>query len=353
MDKKTKSVTAVALFSGGLDSILACRLIMEQSIRVKALKCVSPFFDYDLLKRRQQYCREVKEKYGIDVELVDISDDFIRLLKNPPHGFGRYFNPCIDCKILMLGKAAELMKRYGASFIITGEVLGQRPMSQRRDTLRIIERDSGLSDYLLRPLSAGLLPPTAAERRGLVDSKRLPTVSGRGRRVQIRLAEKFSITDYPTPAGGCILADPNLSRRIRLLYDGFFPTAAEEISIVDIRFLLLGRHFLLSESSWFILGRDQRENEKICALAGDRDLLITMRERPGPTGILRSGCGAGRIPAARERVMRQAAELVVRFGKKEAGRRPAAVVDVRNKTAVIAAFEAEAAMDGRVAELQV
>ena len=161
--------SAIGLFSGGLDSILACHLIKSQGIRVIAIKFVTPFFDYDLLGDYEAYRQEMMDKFSLSVELVDISRGYINLLKKPGHGFGKNFNPCVDCKIFMMSKAREMMDKRGASFIFSGEVLGQRPMSQRRDTLRVIERDSGCDDILLRPLCAKRLNPTRAEREGLVD----------------------------------------------------------------------------------------------------------------------------------------------------------------------------------------
>ncbi len=293
---------------------------MAQSIRVKALKFVTPFFDYDLLEHESRYCRTVKEKYGIDVELIDISRDYINLLGDPPHGFGRYFNPCIDCKILMLSKAKELLMERKGDFLITGEVLGQRPMSQRRDTLQVIERDSSCRDLLLRPLSAKRLNPSQAEIKGLVDRERLYGITGRGRQPQIDLARKFGIRDYPNPAGGCILADPNLSKRVEKLYQGDFPIVGEKIGVTDIRFLLFGRHFLLPEKYWFILGRNQAENEKIDSLRQPQDWLFTLKERPGPTGILRGVTALPIESAEKEKICHFAAALVVRFSKKIVGK---------------------------------
>ncbi|MBU4393918.1 MAG: thiamine biosynthesis protein, partial [Proteobacteria bacterium] len=161
-------ITALALFSGGLDSILACRVVAAQGIRVVAVKFVTPFFDYELLASRDAYQEEVFKKYGIEVLIEDLSDGYLDLLHNPQHGFGKNFNPCIDCKILMITRARAMMTSLGASFLVTGEVLGQRPMSQRRDTLQVIERDSGAQRSLLRPLSARLLPETEAEAQGWI-----------------------------------------------------------------------------------------------------------------------------------------------------------------------------------------
>ena len=215
-------VRAISLFSGGLDSICATRLVMEQGIEVMAVKFVTPFFGYDILRDPEKYRLETEEKYGIDVRVVDISDDYLTLLREPSHGFGKYFNPCIDCKIFMLSRARAMLKELDAAFLITGEVLGQRPMSQRRDTLNVIERDSGSRTILLRPLSARLMNETEAERAGLVDREKLLDFRGRGRSRQIALAKSYGITDFPAPAGGCILADPILSRRISHIYSGTF-----------------------------------------------------------------------------------------------------------------------------------
>ncbi len=203
------SVTALALFSGGLDSILACRVVMAQGIRVVALRFITPFFEADVVEPAR-YTLNMREKYGIEVEVIDTGHDYISMLKAPRHGFGRHFNPCIDCKIFMLRQARALMPKYGASFLITGEVIGQRPMSQRRDTLRIIERESGCEGILLRPLCAQLMPPTEPELQGLLNRDQLCRICGRGRSEQQALAAHFSIFDYPAPVGGCVLADVNV-----------------------------------------------------------------------------------------------------------------------------------------------
>ncbi len=171
---------ALALFSGGLDSILAARVIAAQGIEVLAVKFVTPFFGYEILADIDGYAREIREKYGIEVVVEDISDGYLELLRDPRHGFGRHFNPCVDCKIFMLKRAREMMDELGASFLVTGEVLGQRPMSQRLDTLHVISRDSGSRSLLLRPLSARLLPETAPELQGLVDRDADSSISAAG-----------------------------------------------------------------------------------------------------------------------------------------------------------------------------
>ena len=308
-------IKALALFSGGLDSILATRLVMAQGVEVEAVQFVTPFFNYHLLTDPEAHVARIKEKYGISVLLEDISPGYLRLLHAPRHGFGKNFNPCIDCKILMLTRAKEMLGERGASFLLSGEVLGQRPMSQRRDTLNLIERESGTRSLLLRPLCAQLMKETLAEQQGWVDRAKLLRFSGRGRGQQLALAAQFGISDFPAPAGGCTLADPILGRRIKMLYSPDSPVGAEEIAVNDIRLLLLGRHFRLPGGGWLILGRDQRENETIARLGEVGDILLDMEEWPGPTGLLRY---AGRIygeEQARLLALHQAGALLLRYGR--------------------------------------
>jgi tRNA-uridine 2-sulfurtransferase len=218
----------------------------------------------------------------------------------------------------MLTRARELMPVYGASFLITGEVLGQRPMSQRRDTLRVIERDSGCDGLLLRPLSAKKMLPTGAELAGLVDRERLYGFSGRSRKQQKLLAAQLGITDYPTPAGGCMLTDPNLASRIRHFYNGLF-SFGEQHAVTDLRLLAVGRQFKLDDHTWFILGRNERENLQLETLRGPDDWLLRMTTRPGPLGLLR--CGRQQEAGSNQEatIVRQLAGLVIRYGKKDDG----------------------------------
>lgn len=303
MNDTSNHITALALFSGGLDSILACRVVAEQGITVKAIKFITPFFDYDLLADEDNYRKKIRKKFKIDVILKDISEAYLELLRHPPHGFGKYFNPCIDCKIMMISEAKKMMTDYDASFLITGEVVGQRPMSQRKDTLRVIERDSETDDILLRPLCAKSQKPTKAEIEGFIDREKLPNFSGRSRTPQIELAAKFGITDYPAPAGGCMLADPILSKRLKKLY-----LEEQTIKVEDIQFLLVGRQFKLPSGGWLSLGRDQKENDLVAALKLPGDILLKMPTRPGPTALLRYSDHPEDI--------QHGASLVVRYGKK-------------------------------------
>lgn len=307
---------ALALFSGGLDSILAARVIAAQGIEVLAVKFVTPFFGYEILVDIDGYTREIREKYAIEVVVEDISDGYLELLRDPRHGFGRHFNPCVDCKIFMLKRAREMMEELGASFLITGEVLGQRPMSQRLDTLHVISRDSGSRSLLLRPLSARLLPETAPELQGLVDRTRLLDFSGRGRSRQIALAGEFGIHDFPSPAGGCILADPILSRRIKRLYADEFVLSSKDITVTDIRLLLVGRQFILPGGGWLILGRIEGENDRLLELAGEDDAVLQMEERPGPAALLRRAARFYAEAETRAADLDLAAALVARYSRK-------------------------------------
>ncbi len=314
-----KRVKAISLFSGGLDSICATRLVMEQGIEVLAVKFVSPFFGYDILRDPESYRARVLEKYGISVRVVDISEEYLRMLRDPAHGFGRYFNPCIDCKIFMLDRARAMLAEVGASSLITGEVLGQRPMSQRRDTLNVIERDSGSRSLLLRPLSAKLLTPTRAETEGLVDREKLLDFSGRGRSRQIELVKRFGITEYPSPAGGCILADPILSRRIARVYGGNFVVRPGTMSVVDIELMLLGRQFLLPGNGWLILGRDEKENRRLAELREKGDIHLWIEERSGPEALLRRADESYSDSGVKKKDILYSAGLITRYAKKNGG----------------------------------
>ncbi len=313
-------VKALSLFSGGLDSICATRLVMEQGIEVLAVKFVSPFFGYDILRDPEGYRRSIREKYGIEATVYDISEEYLHMLRSPAHGFGKYFNPCIDCKIFMLERARAMLDEVGASFLITGEVLGQRPMSQRRDTLNVIERDSATRSLLLRPLSAKLMNPTEAELRGWVDRERLLDFSGRGRSRQIALAKTFGITDFPSPAGGCILADPILSTRIARVYRNDFVVTQQNMNLADILLMLIGRQFLLPNRGWLVLGRDEKENNRLEELMEGGDIKLFIEERPGPVALLRRAAELYDSQQGRADDLGAAAGLVTRYAKKSGGR---------------------------------
>ncbi len=269
---------AIALISGGLDSILAARIIKEEGITVLPLNFKIPFCHNKKQGKPDDGVNSlVKNSLGKDLNVVDISSEFLSLLLNPKHGFGSNMNPCIDCKIFMLKKARELMPKWGAQFVVTGEVLGQRPMSQHRRALEIIEEESGLSGLLLRPLCAGILAETLPEKNGWVKRDRLFKFSGRERRPQMELASKFNIINYPNAAGGCLLTDKQFSLRLKDLI------IHKSLNIGDVSLLKIGRHFRLNENAKLIVGRNEEENKLLeaKALAGDY-LFLPNSELAGP-----------------------------------------------------------------------
>jgi hypothetical protein len=240
--------------------------------------------------------------YGIKLEIVDVSHEFLEIVKHPKHGYGKNLNPCLDCKIFLISKAREYLDGEGASFIITGEVLGQRPMSQRRDAMRIIERDSGTEGILLRPLSAKHLKPTIPEERGWVDRDKLLDFKGRGRKSQMMLAEQLGIEGYPTPAGGCILTDSKISGRIKWLFGN-----RVDIKVEDVLLTRVGRYFKLAGGINLVVGRFEGENEQIAQLSRGGDILLELSENPGPLSLLRG--------AFTPEILQTAAAITVRYSK--------------------------------------
>jgi tRNA-uridine 2-sulfurtransferase len=270
-----KNNKALGLFSGGLDSMLAAAVLRDQGLEVTLLCWVTPFFG-------AERARESAAHLKLPLMEVDLFDKFEPLLYEPPHGWGRGHNPCIDCHILMLREAGALLPTLGFDFLFTGEVLGQRPMSQNRGSLNLIARESGYADLLLRPLSAKFLKTTRPEELGWVDRERLLNLSGRGRKRQMALAETFGITRYPAPAGGCLLTDPGYATRIKELLG-----RTEKPSRADLELLKWGRHFRLSGGSKAIVGRTQRENEAIAALSSPGDFRVKVDNFPGPLVLVK------------------------------------------------------------------
>lgn len=293
---------AFSLLSGGLDSLLATRLIMDQGIEVIALHFITPFFGYQKKGQEARYQEKWKRLYGIDARIVEVSEEYFQILKSPRYGYGRNFNPCIDCKIFLLSKAKSMMEGERIDFLITGEVLGQRPMSQRRDAMRIVERDSGSEGILLRPLCAKLLKPTQPELEGLVDREKLLSITGRGRKQQMELADRMGIRHYPSPAGGCLLTDPNLANRVRKFFSQYPQVTVNEVLLYQV-----GRHFQLSEDQHLVVGRREEENRKLIDLSRAGDIFLRVHGIPSPLGLFRG----------REEVdgLRLAASIVARYSK--------------------------------------
>lgn len=271
MKKKAK---ALVLLSGGLDSILAVKLLLEQGITVEAVNFRTNFCG-------PSKARPAAEMLGVPLREVNIREEFLEVLKKPKHGYGAGLNPCIDCHALMLKKAGEIMWLEGFDFIATGEVLGERPMSQHKQALDIVEKDADLKGYLLRPLSARLLEPTLAEQEGLVDREKLLDISGRSRKTQMALAKQYNIKEYPSPAGGCALTQKDFASRLKELMDNKPDFTPEDVDLVAI-----GRHFWISDNQ-IILGRNQEENEILVSVAKSGDTLIVPENFPGPTALAR------------------------------------------------------------------
>lgn len=276
---------ALALYSGGLDSLLSILIIRKQNIEVTALKFLTGFVtplkesDFELAKR-----------FDFEIKEIDIREKFIEVLKKPKFGYGKNLNPCIDCKILMLKEAKDRMFKEGASFIITGEVLGQRPMSQRRQILDLIQREAEVDGLILRPLSAKLLPISKPEEEGVVDRSLLFDIWGRTRKPQLAIAAAFGLAKIPQPAGGCLLTDPSFCKRLKDLMEH------NELDLQNIELIKLGRHFRVSERCKVIVGRNKEENEKIMKV--HRGVVIYPADLKGPVVGLTGQFGEAEIELA-------------------------------------------------------
>lgn len=288
---------AISLFSGGLDSQLAVRLLQEQGIEVLGFNFVTPFFG------GTQTIEAAARQLGIELVNLDVTEDYIPgVLQNPVYGYGKNMNPCIDCHAFMFRTAGDLMQRYDASFLVTGEVLGQRPMSQNRSALNAVDKLSGYRGWIVRPLSAKLLPPTQPEERGWIDREKLLDIQGRGRTRQMELAEKYGVKDYPSPAGGCLLTDISFSRRLKRVMQYH-----DSPQVHDLNILKLGRHFYLQDNKLLLVGRNQGENKRMEEGALPEDILLKVAQRPGPLGLLRGA------EATEADLVRQAAAIVARY----------------------------------------
>lgn len=302
-----KNYDALVLYSGGLDSILTARVLMAQGLKIKCIHFVTPFFG------DTEAAITWSGKYGLDIDAVDVSARYCTMLKNPAHGVGSVLNPCVDCKILLVRKAAELMPAYGAKFLATGEVLGQRPMSQRRDTLNVIRRDAEAKEILLRPLCAKLMDQTPMELSGLVDRERLYGFSGRGRKPQLALAAEFGITDIPTPAGGCLLTERENARSLWAVLQN--STASPD----DFRLALTGRQLWSDfggKPRWLCVGRDKNDNAAMQALTTEQDLSFKVKDFPGPLALARQFGNSQQSGAWPDELVRDAAAYMASYSNK-------------------------------------
>lgn len=291
---------AICVFSGGLDSMLAAELIRAQGIEVLALFFETPFFT-------PEKARKSAQSIGLPFKVANIAERHLEVVKSPKHGYGGNMNPCIDCHALMFRIAGERLKQEGASFILTGEVLGQRPMSQNKKSLALVASECGYGDLLLRPLSAKLLPLTGPENYGWVNRALLMDFQGRSRRPQMEMAKRMNINRYPTPAGGCLLTDKVFSRRLKDLLNFMGSPGMRKIEL-----LKLGRHFRITPNAKLVVGRNQEENTAIHTLAGEHDLILTTTSEPGPTVL-----GLGEFPITS---LELAAAITACYSDAEVGR---------------------------------
>jgi len=273
---------AIALFSGGLDSALAILLILRQNIEVTALTFMT-HFGCDLGDRSSCGSNPypAAEKFGFNVKLMHLGQKFIDIVENPQHGRGSHMNVCVDCRILMLREAKAFMEMTNADFVITGEVLGQRPFSQVKDKIHLVEREAGLRGRLLRPLSAKLLPPTEPELSGMVDREKLEGIRGRSRKRQMEIAAEFGLDDYPTPGGGCLLTDEGYSNRLRDLIDH-----TGHLTFDDLNLLRVGRHFRLDRRTKVVVGRNDAENRQILGYRRDHHVMLEAPDVGSPVTLL-------------------------------------------------------------------
>jgi tRNA U34 2-thiouridine synthase MnmA/TrmU len=324
-----RKAKAIGLLSGGLDSTLAHALMKAQGVEVKA---ITFYTGLCILESQRRLGRVRKDgtaprnealdaaaRLETEIELVDLSGpEYLEVITHPRYGYGANANPCVDCRIFMAKRAKAIMEAEGADLVFTGEVLGQRPKSQRRDTLRIVERDSGLTGRLLRPLSAKLLAPTLPEQEGLIDRERLLAISGRSRKPQMALAAELGVRDWPQPAGGCCwLTDENFGRRF---HDLMARRPDRHLDQAEVLFLATGRHFRIGESHKLVVGRNEVENNVLAQYANERRWRLEARGVAGPValveteGPLPSGAeGSGEGPGSDLRVL--ASRIVARYGK--------------------------------------
>lgn len=273
-------IKAIGLLSGGLDSTLAVKLMIDQEIDVKLINFVTPFCTCTKNGCKHE-ASKVANNFKIPLKIIAVGKKYIEMLKNPKHGYGSNMNPCIDCRIFMFKKANKYMEEMGASFIFTGDVIGQRPMSQHRKALKIIEQESGLKDLVVRPLSAKLLKPTIPEEKNWIDRNKLLAIHGRRRLPQMDLADRLGINDYPCPAGGCRLTDPGYAERLKEALEH------DEDSIKDMHILRYGRHFRLDSNAKVIIGRNEEENEILGGFFEKDDILMEVVGVGSPIVLLK------------------------------------------------------------------
>jgi len=278
MISQSKKVRALGLCSGGLDSMLAGLILRDQGIEVEWVTFETPFFS-------SAKARKASDLTGIPLTVKSITSEYLEMLKNPPCGYGKYMNPCLDCHTMMFKLAGEIMIEKGFDFLFSGEVLGQRPMSQTKPSLRYVEKHSGYDGYILRPLSARRLPETIPERQGLVNREQLLDLVGRSRKPQMKLIKNFGIKEYPTPAGGCLLTDKGYSHRLKDFFDHQTTWTENELCL-----LKFGRHLRVNENTKIIVGRTHDDNQNILTYHDpNADTILEVVDSPGPITLVPRG----------------------------------------------------------------
>jgi len=287
MINRREKIRALGLCSGGLDSMLAGLVLRREGIEVEWITFETPFFS-------SAKARKASRMTGIPLTVQNFTSTYLEMLKNPPRGYGQHMNPCMDCHALMFRNAGKIMELRGFNFLFSGEVLGQRPMSQTKPSLRYVEKASGYDGYIVRPLSARRLPATIPEREGLIKREALLDFAGRSRKPQFKLAREFGIVDFPTPAGGSLLTDGAFSARLKDYFNH-----QEVYSERELELLKYGRHFRFDNDTKILVGRTQEDNENILKHHDpERDTVIQLEEYPGPVVLIPEGGLAGCVPRA-------------------------------------------------------
>lgn len=296
---KGKKSRGLGIFSGGLDSMLAVKVLQQAGVEVAAVTFATPFFSPE---RAMVSAKHI----GVPLRVAQVGGPHLELVKDPPHGYGSNMNPCIDCHAFMFAQAGKIMAEQGFDFLFSGEVLGQRPMSQNKQALAQVAKLSGMAQYILRPLSAQVLPVSPVEERGLVERELLLGLSGRSRKPQMALAVQWGVSDYPAPAGGCLLTEPGFSSRLKDLL-----SHQPDAGLAEVELLKHGRHLRLSPQAKLIVGRNQKENETLERLAPPSAHWLVTQGLPGPLGLYFGPLEGPELPLA--------AALVAGYGKAKPG----------------------------------
>jgi tRNA-uridine 2-sulfurtransferase len=323
-----KKIKAIALLSGGLDSILAIKVLIDQGVDITGLHFVPPFSILE--EGSRNIASEIADKLGIEFRIGKLGNEYLEIVKNPKHGHGTGMNPCIDCKIYMLKHAKKIADEEGAELVVTGEVLNQRPMSQHRIALNVIEKDSGLKGRLLRPLSAKFLPETIAEQEGRIDRSKLLSINGRSRKEQLFLAKEMGIDIFIPAAGGCLLTDKFFAKKLKDVLEH-----QKDAGFDDMLILSIGRHFRYGESK-IIVGRNEKENNALHKMKRRGDYIFELPEEiPGPAVVLQGEKSREAIELAASLTLRYSDlkqdKAAVRYGENDLSKEVPADITVIDK----------------------